>query len=261
MKRSRLLLFVTTGVMVSVLALAPSFLQAQDHAAPTAAGQSHQAPEKEQHGPARDHSANEEGATAHEVAATHGGTAVHEGGHHGPPIKLFGVVLGEGSQFAIKVINFLIFVGGLIFLTKGALSSAFKARAKELEDRLSQAEKDKAEGEAQIKELEAKMAGLQVELGVILQKAEVDSEAEKQRILEGARVEAAAIIAQTKTDIENQHKAAEAELRALVAGLATEGAAKKLKAQLQGATASSTLDRAIEQISQISQISHAGGIQ
>ena len=255
MKRSRLLFFVTTGAMVSVLALAPGFLQAQDHAAPASAGQSHPAQEKEQHGPAPGHGANEEGAMAHEVAATHGETAAHEGAHHGPPIKLFGVVLGEGSQFAIKVINFLIFVGGLIFLTKGALSSAFKARAKELEDRLSQAEKDKAEGEAQIKELEAKMAGLQVELGAILQKAEVDSEAEKQRILEGARAEAAAIIAQTKTDIENQHKAAEAELRALVAGLATEGAAKKLKAQLQGATASSTLDRAIEQIS------HAGGIQ
>ena len=99
------------------------------------------------------------------------------------------------------------------------------------------------------------MAGLQAELSGIFQKAEVDSEAEKQRILEGARVEAAAILAQTKTDIENQRKAAEAELRALVAGLATEGAAKKMKSQVQGATASSTMDRAIEQIS------NAGGIQ
>ena len=249
MKRFRLLFSVTAGAMILILALAPSALLAQEHAASAAVGQSHQAQEKEQHGLAPDRNAHEQGAAA------------HEGEHHGPPIKLFGMVLGDGAQFALKVINFLIFVGGLIFLTKGALSSAFKARAKELEDRLSQAEKDKAEGEAQIKELEAKMAGLQAELGGILQKAEVDSEAEKQRILEGARIEAAAIIAQTKTDIENQHKAAEAELRALVAGLATEGAAKKLKAQLQGVTASSTMDRAIEQISQISQISQTGGIQ
>ena len=255
MKRSRLLISITAGAVISILALAPTALLAQGHATPAAVGQPHSIQETEQHGPAPGHGSNEQAPAAQEAGAVHEGSPAHEGGHHGPAIKLFGMELGAGSQFAIKVINFLIFAGGLIFLTKGALSAAFKARAKELEDRLSQAEKDKAEGEAQVSELEAKMAGLQAELSGILQKAEVDSEAEKQRILEGARVEAAAILAQTKTDIENQRKAAEAELRALVAGLATEGAAKKMKSQVQGATASSTMDRAIEQIS------NAGGIQ
>lgn len=258
MKRSRLLLFLTSGALILVLALAPSSLMAQDHVAPAPAEQAHQPQETEQHGPAPDHDALEQNTASHDGPSIHEGAAAHEGEHHGPTIKLFGMVLGAGAQYAIKVINFLIFAGGLIFLTKGALSTAFKARTKELEGRLSQAEKDKAEGEAQINELEAKMAGLQAELGSILQKAEVDSEAEKQRILEAARAEAATILAQTKTEIENQRKAAEAELRALVAGLATEGAAKKLKAQLTGATASSTLDRAIEEIGQIS---HAGGLQ
>lgn len=251
MKRFRLLFLLFAG---AALALAPVGLRAQ---APAAAahqetpGTSHAG---EEHGPAPDRRAGEEGAAAAEGHATHEGAAEHAGAHH-PVIKLGPYVLNEQWQFAMKVINFLIFVGGLIFLTKGALSAAFKARAKELGDRLSQAEKDKAEGEAQIKALEAKMAGLQEELAGILRKAEVDSEAEKQRILEGARAEAAAILAQTGTDIENQRKVAEADLRALVAGLATEGAAKKLKSQLQGATASSTMDRAIEQIN------HAGGIQ
>jgi F-type H+-transporting ATPase subunit b len=264
MKRFRLLSLLLVGI---TLILTPVGLRAQEHGAAThpKSTEAHQAPQansgSEQHGPAPDHGANEpsapahEAGTTHEAGAVHEGTAPHEGAHHGPVIKLFGVVLGSGAQFAMKVINFLIFAGGLIFLTKGTLSAAFKARTKELEDRLTQAEKDKAEGEAQVQELEAKMAGLQEELGGILRKAEVDSEAEKQRILEGARTEAAAILLQTKTDIENQRKAAEAELRALVAGLATEGAAKKLKTQLQGVTASTTMDRAIEQIS------HAGGIQ
>ena len=255
MKRSRLLLPMTAGAVVAILALVPNSLAAQGHAVPAAAGQPHNAQETEQHGPAPGHGSQEQEPATHEAGAAHEGSAAHEGGHHGPAVKLFGMELGAGAQFAIKVINFLIFAAGLVFLTKGALSAAFKARAKELEDRLSQAEKDKAEGEAQIHELETKMAGLQAELSGILAKAELDSEAEKQRILEGARAEAAAILEQTKTDIENQRKTAEAELRALVAGLATEGAAKKLKAQVQGAAASSTLDRAIDQIS------HAGGLQ
>ncbi len=250
MKRSRPFLSLAVGAL---LALYPISLRAQDPHAPAATEPAKEG--AEQHGPAPGHDghggqdAKEHGAAAHE---THETGAAHEGGHHGPPIKLFGVELGEGAQFAIKVINFLIFAGGLIFFTKGALSAAFKARTKELEDRLSQAEKEKTEGEAQMKELEAKMAGLQSELDGILQKAEMDAEAEKQRILEGARAEAAAILAQTKSEIENQRKSAEAELRSLVAELATDGAAKKLQAQLQGGVASATVDRAIQQI---------GGIQ
>ncbi len=251
MKRSRLLLSIATG---TALALYPISLGAQAPNAPVSGGAA-------QHGadaPAQEHGPHGHGeghgdstgappeGKAHEAGAHEG--AEHEGGHHGPPVKLFGMVLGNGAQFAIKVINFVIFAGGLIFLTKGALSAAFKARAKELEDRLSQAQRDKAEGEAQMQALEAKMAGLQAELDGILQKAEVDAEAEKQRILEGARAEAATILAQTKVDIENQRKAAEAELRALVAELATDGAVKKLQAQLQGAAVASTVDRAIQQI-------------
>ena len=248
MKRSRFLLSLATGAL---LAISPISLWAQEHGSSPAATQpatqpaTHPAASEgpERRGPG--HSTND-----HDAATPEG--VQHEGGHHGPPIKLGPWVLNEAGQFAIKVINFLIFAGGLIFLTKGALSAAFKARTKELEDRLSQAQRDKAESEAQMKELEAKMAGLQSELDGILQKAEVDAEAEKQRILEGARTEAAAILIQMKTEIENQRKSAEAELRSLVAELATEGAAKKLQAQLQGGAASATVDRAIQQI---------GGIQ
>ncbi len=264
MKRPRLLLNVATGAL---LALYPISLQAQEHGATPATAQSATQPAAtegpDRHGP--EHGANEHGTTAHDATAhdatahdataheatAHAGTA-HEGaehaGSHHPVIKLGPWVLNEQWQFIIKLINFAIFAGGIIFLTKGALSAAFKARTKELEDRLSQAQKDKAEGEAQMQALEAKMAGLQAELDGILQKAEVDSEAEKQRILEGARLEAASILAQTKTEIENQRKASETQLRSLVAELATEGAAKKLQAHLQGGAASSTVDRAIQQI-------------
>jgi F-type H+-transporting ATPase subunit b len=163
-------------------------------------------------------------------------------------IKLFGQELGTGAQAAIRVFNFLVFAGGLFLLLKGALSAAFRARTKEVEERLAQAEQDRLEGEAQLRNLETRMAGLQAELDGILSKAEADAEAEKARILEAARAEAAQITAQAQADITAHQRAAEAELRALVVELAVEGAEQRLRAQLQGASASTAVDRAIASV-------------
>ena len=171
----------------------------------------------------------------------------HEAHHHAP-LKLMGMELERPGQFAVQAFNFILFAGLLFFLLKGALSSAFKARAKELEDKLSQAERERAEADAQIQELEARMAGLQAELAGIMAKAGTEAEAEKERILESARTEAALILAQTHAEIDYQKRAAEGELRTLVAELAVEGATKRLQNQVMGEVAARVLDRSIEQV-------------
>jgi F-type H+-transporting ATPase subunit b len=170
------------------------------------------------------------------------------GAHHGPAVKLFGIPLGQIGQFAVRVANFGIFFAILYFILKGALSSAFKDRAKELEEQLSQAEKDKAEGEAQLKELEIKMAGMQKELEGIMAKSDADAQFEKQRVLEAARLESDQILAQTLTEIEFQKRLAEKELRALVAELAIEGATRRLEARVRGDIAEQVIDRAIQEV-------------
>lgn len=171
-----------------------------------------------------------------------------EGAHHGPEIKLFGMPLGQIGQFGVRVANFALFFAILYFALKGALSSAFKDRARELEDQLSQAEKDKADGEAQLQELEERMSGMQAELSNIMARAEAEAEAEKARILEAARAEAETIMAQTQSEIAFQKRLAEQELRALVAELATEGAIRRLEARLQGPVAEHAIDLAIETV-------------
>jgi F-type H+-transporting ATPase subunit b len=170
-----------------------------------------------------------------------------EGGHHAP-IKLFGHELGKGAQFGIQVFNFAIFAGLLFLLLKGTLASAFKARAKELEEKLSQAERERSEADAQIKELETRMAGLQEELAGIMAKAETDAAGEKERILAAAKQEAAQILAQTQAEIDYQKRAAESELRSLVAELALQGATQRIQAQVTGETAQRILDRSIQQV-------------
>jgi F-type H+-transporting ATPase subunit b len=240
--------------LLAGLALGAPALRAQEpagHAQPAheAKPEGHEAKPEGHEAKPEGHEAKPEG---HEAKAEgHEGHAAagegHGGAHHAPFIFM-GKELGKAGQFGIQLFNFALFAGLLVFLLKGALSSAFKARAKELEDKLSQAERERAEADAQIRELEARMAGLQAELAGIMAKAETDAEAEKERILASASAEAAAIIAQSHAEIEFQKRAAEADLRTLVAELAIEGATKRLQNQVTGDVAAQVLDRSIQQV-------------
>lgn len=175
-------------------------------------------------------------------------TPAAEPASHEPEVKLAGVSFGPFGQWLLQLINLALFAGGLWYLLKGPVKAAFANYKKDLEDRLAQAERDKAEGESQIRELEAKMAGLQAELGDILAKAGVEAEAEKQRVLAAAKAEAAAILAAAESEIARQQQLASQELRALVAELAVEAAAKRLEARVQGATAQTVTDHAIAEL-------------
>lgn len=199
--------------------------------------------------PAPEH-AQAEAPQPHEAPAGHGEAQAGHAtqGHHGPAVKLFGLELGTTGQFLVKLFNFLLFAGLLFFLLKGALAAAFRARTRELKEALDQAGRDKAEGEAQVRELEARMAGLEQELADIMARAEREAEAERQRIVEAARAEAEALMAQARTDIEAQRRQAEQDLRALVARLAVEGAARRLEAEVQGPVAARVIDQAIGQV-------------
>ena len=187
------------------------------------------------------------GRVAHEAQPDAKGGAEEAAGHE-PEVKLFGFALGSFAQWIIQLINLALFAGALWYLLKGPVKSAFASFKKDLEDRLAQAERDKAEGEAQIKELEAKMAGLQAELGEIMSKAATEAEAEKGRVIEAARAEAANLLAAAESEIARQQQLASQELRALVADLAVEAAAKRLEARVQGAAAQAVTDHAIAEL-------------
>ena len=248
------MLTLTRLALIAALGLSSLALAAQAHATPAAEKHSTATAEPAAHPagheakPAAGHAAPEaaHGATAAGHAEPAHGAAA--GGHHKAPMTLFGKDYGNGGAFLVQLLNFALYGAALFFMLKGALSTMFKSRKEELETLLAQAERDKADGEAQMQELEAKMAGLEGELAGILSKAETDAEAEKQHVLEAARTEATLILAQAQAEIGHQKRQAEQELRALVAELAIEGAAQRLEAKLQGPESAKALDRAIQQI-------------
>lgn len=191
------------------------------------------------------------GRVAHEAQAESKIDSKAEESGHESEVKLFGFALGSFTQWIIQLINLAIFGGVLWYLLKGPVKSAFASFKKDLEDRLAQAERDKAEGEAQIHELEAKMAGLQAELGEIMAKAATEAEAEKQRVIEAAKAEAANLLAAAESEIARQQHLASQELRALVAELAVEAAGKKLEAKVQGSAAQTVTDHAIAELGSV----------
>jgi F-type H+-transporting ATPase subunit b len=238
------MLKLTRLSLAALLSFSPLALVAQAHET---------APAAEKHEtPAAGHEAEPAGHTAPSSEGNGAGEAAHEAGHaaghHGPAMKLFGKEYGNGGAFLVQLLNFAIYGAALFFLLKGALSAMFKSRKEELETLLSQAEKDRVEGEAQLKAMEVKMAGLEGEMAGILDKAKIDAEAEKQHVLEAAREEATLILTQAQAEIGYQKRQAELELRALVAELAVEGASRRLEAKLQGPEAAKAVDRAIQQI-------------
>jgi F-type H+-transporting ATPase subunit b len=190
-----------------------------------------------------DHSSQtEEHAETAEHAPDHG-TA-----HHGSEVKLFGKFFGPTGQFLLKLFNFLLFASLLVWLLKGMLASMFKARADDIEAKLAQSEKDRLEGEAQLKALEAKMVDLLDEISDVLLKSGADAEAERQKILEAARVEAEQLLAHAHAEIEHHRRITEIELRELVTKLVVEGAEKRIQQQIHGTSAAQVMDQAIQQI-------------
>ena len=236
------MMILTRLSLAASLILCPFSLQGQAPAAHETAVQGH--------GPVASEAPGQATREATDPSEAHGegASASHGDAHHGPAMKLFGKEYGNLGAFLVQLLNFAVYGAGLFFLLKGALSAMFKARKEELETLLAQAGKDQAEGQAQVKEMEAKMAGLEGELAGILAKAEADSETERQRVLEAAKGEALQILAQAQAEIGLQKRLAEQELRALVAELAVQGATTRLEQKLQGPEAGKTLDRAIQQI-------------
>ena len=249
--------------LAALLSLSPLALVAQAHDA-------HPAPAAEKHeAPAAGHAVQPTGHEAqaggeHAVPASAHGAEAHGGAHHKPPMVLFGKEYGNGGAFLVQLLNFAIYGAGLFFILKGALSAMFKSRKEELETMLAQAERDKAEGEAQMKDMEAKMAGLEgvanessralmdlsVQESLAIGNGILTTENEEQAWVRARRAEGdkGVRIAQAQAEIGYQKRQAEQELRALVAELAVEGAAKRLEAKLQGPEAAKAVDRAIQQI-------------
>ena len=105
---------------------------------------------------------------------------------------------------AWKFLNLGVFLAVIIYLLKKPLSGAYKARRDEIRAELIKAEAEKQAALAQLKTIEAKVAGLEAEREQILKEAKEEASVEKKRLA-----------AQTKADIERMKQQMQSELSRL----------------------------------------------
>jgi F-type H+-transporting ATPase subunit b len=150
------------------------------------------------------------GANAVHGAATadaHGATAGHAAAHHDSlsPAKL--------KDLGLRVINFIALMIILIKFGAKPIGSALSGRRKQVKEDLATLEAQKVEAERSYKEFSTKLASVEKDVDLIVEKAIAQAEIEKGKIIERAEKAAEDIKRQAQMTVANEVIAARRMLK------------------------------------------------
>lgn len=133
---------------------------------------------------------------------------------------------------AWKFINLAIFLAIMVYLLRKPLSEAFKARREAIRAELIRAEEERQAALAQLTSTEAKLAALDSESSQILEKARLEAEAEKARILTQTEEDVERLRRQSESEIGRLSQQTRAELRRFSAEESIRLAEEKIRQQI-----------------------------
>ncbi len=131
-----------------------------------------------------------------------------------------------------KFVNLFIFVAAIAYIAKKPLTQKFKERREEIRADLIREEQEKNDALEQLKDAEAKLAGLQDEKNEIMAHAKAEVDVEKTRLLEQAASEVEKLMAQTHGEIIRLGQVTRNELKRFSAEESIRLAEEKLRAQI-----------------------------
>ena len=160
----------------------------------------------------------------------------------------------HGSPFdlVIRVVNFAILAGALVYLLKKPLGNYLDAKSEQIRSDLADAVGKRERAEAERKEAEARLAGLDQEIAAARKKGLAQAEDERRRILQGAEEEASRLAERAKKDIEVELELARRRLTARAAELSIEMARKKLGEQIGDADRRALFEKGLEKLGEAS---------
>ena len=124
------------------------------------------------------------------------------GGGHGPSLSIEGFYL----------IDFLVFVGILVFFLRKPVASFIAQRRETLTSEISEAQKLREEAEARLADYSTRLASLEEEVARVMAEARQSAENERARILEEANATAERMARDAETRIAQASRRLEHEL-------------------------------------------------
>jgi len=145
---------------------------------------------------------------------------------------------GEGGHlnwwdFTLRLMNFAIMLGLLVYLLKKPISGFFVSRRDNIQNTLAELEAKKLEAEKTCAEYQAKLATLDKEVGQILTEYIQEGETEKRKILEAAEKQAEYLKQQAQLTIQQEVKSARESLQEEIAELTVTAAEELLRKNIK----------------------------
>lgn len=160
------------------------------------------------------------------LLASSGGSG--EGGY----MEFYNKYLNYPGFEAWKFLNLAIFVAFIVYVAKKPLSEAFKAKRDAIRAELIRAEEEKKAALARFTTAEAKLASLDNERQLILNKAKAEADAEAGRIAEVADSEVGKLKDQTSGEITRLTQLAKLDLKRFSAEESVRLAEEKLRSKI-----------------------------
>jgi len=138
----------------------------------------------------------------------------------------------HGSMVVWGWINFVLLAAGLGYLAKKNAGPYFAKRSLAIRQNMIDADVARAESDAKVAEVDARLANLEGEIEALQSNARQEAEADAERIRQETGAEMAKIQARIAEEIASATKSARLELRRYSAGLALDLAERKIAARM-----------------------------
>lgn len=155
---------------------------------------------------------------------------------------------GSVWDLVFRVINFAILAGALVYLLKKPLANYLDAKTEQIRSELAEAVGKRERAEAERKEAEARLAGLDAEITEAREKGLAQAEDERRRILKAAEAEAARLGERAKKEIEAELELARRRLTARAAELSVEIAKEKLGEEIGDGDRQALFEKGLEKL-------------
>jgi F-type H+-transporting ATPase subunit b len=175
-------------------------------------------------------------------------------------LAVSGVVVAQGHEgeeahggildLVFRVVNFAILAGALAYLLKKPLGNYLDAKAQQIRSDLAAAVGKRERAEAERREAEARLAGLDEEIAAVRAKGLAQAEDERRRILQAAESEAGRLADRAKKEIEAELELARRKLTSRAAELSIEMARKKLGEEIGEPDRRALFEKGLEKLSE-----------